>query len=159
MKKTILALLATLAMVPAMAATPIEPVGDDLFPWPHGIECPIALPSIEGYWMMQSVQPSWVTSTYLIFELLGEHAGVKYLKIYHADYWGVFAEGTGYAEADGLTVRGVLNAGHMNYVVLVRSYSTYETNTCHDLNRVTSVTFCNPADCDQEPSHLMVKIQ
>ena len=125
------------------AQTPI--IGDDLFPWPWGSECPFPWRDINGTWKVIGPKGAYYNGHILIFDVQTEdEKSVKFLEIDQYSSTGAFyAGGHGYSEKNKRIVKGILktDVGNKNYVVMVRSYSK-DQKTCRGSDLVTAVTFC-----------------
>ncbi|OFZ15471.1 MAG: hypothetical protein A2Z20_12325 [Bdellovibrionales bacterium RBG_16_40_8] len=134
------------AILPTLSsAGEIKSLGDDLFPWPWGTECPFPWKEIEGQYTIQSDSPEIFSGNNLVFDVVKQgRDDLKFLKITQFDSRGIlYASGDGYSQKDQRIVKGILRVENSNYeyYIIVRSYVKDKRNNCDSGQLVTAVTF------------------
>jgi len=127
--------------------TNVQPMGDDLFPWPWGTECPFPWEEIKGLYRVKAMASGPYNGHYMEFNVKRDdsHDGLAFLEISQFDRNGkIYAHGAGYSQKDERIVRGVLkeDATGREYAVMVRTYRKNENASCSTGGLVTAITFC-----------------
>lgn len=125
-------------------------LGDDLFPWPWGTECPFPWRDIGGEYVVLGANGAGSYNGHFInFELVSKDVDdIQFLKIQQYTRKGVkFAEGKVYSSKDQRIVRGILRTVKTGkeLTIIVRSYVKDAQKSCKSTevkNLVTAVTFC-----------------
>ena len=173
MKKFLISLILIGAIVaPATGTTIIDTTGDDLFPWPWGTECPFPWSKIEGLYQVKAGKNSSYKGHVIELTVSSEEGdGSRELEIVQYDSSGdLHAEGVGYADEDGLIVKGYMDRerDEKGYKVFVRTYISNTTKqvtnrvkNCRDRKTVTAITFCplRGKKCMETENYVLEKLE
>ncbi|MCB0351597.1 MAG: hypothetical protein KDD38_10465 [Bdellovibrionales bacterium] len=165
MKKVLMLMALILLSLPSFGSSSFDTMGDDLFPWPWGTECPFPWSDISGLYKVQSKEGGQFSRHYLVFDVSdSSREDLKFLTIRQYDRNGVlYAGGRGYSQKDQRVVRGVLSPenGDPDYAVIVRSYVKDTGAVCRGENLVTAATFCplRGKKCMEDSNYVLEKMK
>lgn len=143
----IICVFASTSVAGSMGKSHFDILGDDLFPWPWGTECPFPWREIGGGYVIHGVGP--YNGHFIDFELASAAADdMQFLKIKQYDKWGtIFAEGKVYSSREQRIVRGILRTvkSQKDMAIIVRSYVKDTQKSCFSkqaVHLVKAITFC-----------------